>query len=142
MSFTITQLTIAALCILSVFAQTTVPQPDPSWDDYKVKSCCPQGFIEVRNYCVQCTAPNVFDAIDLRCRPCPADHAYNNATRACDCKVPCAAPRVLNANNICECPPDQKGTRKVFIIQSNTCECPPDLPLWNGKYCVKCPPGT
>lgn len=92
---------IVALILLFVHSQTTIPQPDPSWDDYKIKSCCSKGFIEVKNYCVQCTAPNVFDSIDQKCRPCPADHTYNAQTKQCDCKVACDAPRQLNANNIC-----------------------------------------
>ena len=85
------------LAVLIIFVQTqapntgsrTIPSPDPSWDDYRVKSCCPKGFMEVLNYCVQCTAPNVFDSIDQKCRPCPADHIYDNTTQSCVCKIPC-----------------------------------------------------
>jgi hypothetical protein len=104
-------LKIALLAVLVLVAQTqgTVPQPDPSWDDWKVKACCPKGFTEVSNYCVQCNAPYVFDAVDQKCKPCPADHTFNNATKSCDCKVPCELPRTLNANNICACPADTKG---------------------------------
>ena len=131
-----------AAIVLLATAQTTIPSPDPSWDDYKIKQCCPQCFIQVSNYCVQCTAPNVFDAVDQRCRPCPADHVYNNATKQCDCKVPCELPRQLSANNICECPADQKGVRRVWNESDRTCNCPANLPLWNGKYCVVCPTGT
>ena len=144
MAYLAQKLTIFAIIVLLAASQAgrTVPSPDPSWDDYKVKACCPQGFIEVSNYCVQCTAPNVFDAIDQRCKPCPFDHVYNNQTKACDCKVPCALPRQLNANNVCECPADQKGNRRVFNQADNTCTCPENLPLWNGRYCVVCPAGT
>lgn len=44
MSFSLIQIFFVTLCILSVFAQN-VPSPDPSWDDYKVKACCPKDFI-------------------------------------------------------------------------------------------------
>lgn len=88
MSFKVGRFLILSLLIILIQNQS-IPQPDPSWDDYKVKACCPQGFIEVLNYCVQCNAPNVFDSIDQRCRPCPPDHVYNNQTKSCDCKVPC-----------------------------------------------------
>lgn len=85
------KITILAMIVLLAHSQgsKTIPSPDPSWDDYKLKSCCPKGFMEVSNYCVQCTAPNVFDSIDQKCRPCPADHVYNNATKSCDCKIAC-----------------------------------------------------
>ena len=142
MSQVIIKTALLALLVLFVHSQTTIPQPDPSWSEYKVKSCCPQGFLEVKNYCVQCTAPNVFDPIDQRCRPCPADHTYNTQTKQCDCKVPCEAPRQLSATNVCECPADQKGTRRVWNESDKTCNCPSNLPLWNGKYCVACPAGT
>ena len=139
---TITQVVILALCLFTVFAQVTLPSPDPSWDDYKIKACCPKDFIEVSNYCAQCNAPNVFDSIDQKCRPCPADHVYNTASKACDCKVACEAPRQLNANNVCECPADQKGLKRVWNESDRSCGCPSNLPLWNGKYCVACPSGT
>jgi hypothetical protein len=147
MSNLVAKLAILSLCLFAVFTQTTIPQPDPSWDDYKIKSCCPKDFIEVKNYCVQCSPPNVFDSIDLRCRPCPADHTYNPQTKSCDCKAPvvvaptCVAPRILN-NNVCECPADQKGIKRVWNEAGKSCECPSNLPLWNGKYCVACPAGT
>jgi hypothetical protein len=142
MSFTKT--VILALCVFTVFSQVTLPYPDPSWDDYKVKACCPKDFVEVNNYCVQCSAPNVFDPIDQRCRPCPPDHSYNSLTKTCDCRVlvKCEAPRQLNSNNVCECPVDQKGIRRVWNESGKSCECPSNLPLWNGKYCVACPAGT
>jgi len=116
MAYLIEKVAIFAVLVLVASAQglKTVPTPDPSWDDYKVKSCCNPGFVEVANYCVQCTAPNVFDSIDNRCRPCPADHVYNAGTKQCDCRVPCELPRQLNANNICDCPADQKGNRRVW----------------------------
>ena len=50
-------------------ASKTFPNPDPSWTEYQVKSCCPRGFYEVLNYCVRCTAPNIYDAVDQRCKP-------------------------------------------------------------------------
>ena len=97
---------VLALVVLVAQAQTTIPQPDPSWDDWKVKACCPKGFVEVSNYCVQCNAPYVFDSVAQKCTPCPADHTFNNATKTCDCKVPCELPRQLSANNVCQCPAD------------------------------------
>ena len=108
MAYLVAKLALFAVFVMLVSAQgaKTFPSPDPSWDDYKVKSCCQQGFIEVNNYCAQCNAPNVFDAVERRCRPCPFDHVYNNVTKTCDCKVPCELPRQLSANNICECPMD------------------------------------
>ena len=136
---------IAVLAFIFLVAQAqnvTIPTPDPSWDDYQVKSCCPKGFLEVSNYCVQCSAPNVFDSISQVCRPCPTGQSYNNATKACDCTVPCAAPRALDSNNQCNCPADQKGNVKTWDQTANTCNCPANLPLWNGKYCVACPAGT
>lgn len=144
MAYLVGKLAIFALFVLIASAQAgkTIPTADPSWDDYKPKSCCPQGFIEVSNYCAQCTAPNVFDSIDQRCKPCPADHVFNAVTKQCDCKVPCELPRQLNANNICECPADQKGSKRVWNESDRTCNCPSNLPLWNGKYCVACPTGT
>ncbi len=36
---------IFGLITLLAVSQTTLPSPDPSWDDYKVKSCCPKGFV-------------------------------------------------------------------------------------------------
>lgn len=131
---------MAILVLIASSQYNSAPSPDPSWDESRLKSCCPQGFIEVSNYCVQCTGQNVFDAIDQRCRPCPADHTFNAQTRQCDCQPPCALPRVLNTNGICDCPVDQKGSRRVW--DGSNCYCPPELPLWNGKYCVKCPVGT
>lgn len=142
MTHSVAKLAIFSLLLIVAFTQVTFPKPDPSWDDYKVKSCCPKDFIEVKNYCVQCTAPNVFDAVDLKCRPCPADHSYNAKTQTCDCKIACEAPRQLNANNICECPADQKGIKRVWNETDKSCNCPANLPLWNGKYCVACPTGT
>ncbi len=120
----------------------SLPQPDASWDDYQIKSCCPKGFNEVGNYCVQCNAPYVFDSADQKCRPCPSDHIFNNQTGRCDCTVPCAAPRQINpANNQCECQ-TFNGTRMTYQPDTNKCVCPSNLPLWNGKYCVACPTGT
>ena len=137
---------IALIAVLLVVAQSqgsqSIPNPDPSWDEYQVKECCPEGYVEVLTYCVQCNSPYVFDSIDQKCVPCPADHVYNEETQRCDCKVPCAEPRQLNGNNVCECPADQKGNKRVFNEAENTCDCPLDLPLWNGKYCVVCPAGT
>ena len=133
---------VVLVVVASAQSSSTVPQPDPSWDDWKVKACCPKGFIEVSNYCVSCNAPNVYDSVDQRCKPCPADHSFNNATKTCDCKVPCELPRQLNANNVCECPVDGKGIKRVFDEATKTCACPANLPLWNGKFCVACPVGT
>lgn len=48
----------------------------------------------------------------------------------------------MNANNVCECPVDQKGLKKVWSESDQSCNCPANLPLWNGKYCVICPSGT
>ena len=131
--------------IIFVHAQATgsrtFPNPDPSWDEYQIKSCCPKGFYEVNNYCVQCIAPNVFDSIDQRCRPCPADHIYDDSTQSCVCKIPCPSPRVLNGKS-CECPADGKGIARVWNPTDKSCNCPSNLPLWNGKYCVACPAGT
>ena len=114
-----TKLLLLALLVLVAYSQAskTVPTPDPSWDDYQVKACCPKGFSEVSNYCVQCNAPNVFDSIDQRCRPCPIDHVYNNQTKSCDCRIAtatCELPRQLNSNNVCECLADGKGVKRVF----------------------------
>jgi hypothetical protein len=39
------KLFVIALVVLVASAQTTIPQPDPSWDDWKVKACCPKGFV-------------------------------------------------------------------------------------------------
>lgn len=142
MTSSLTKLTVFSLFLLAVFTQTTIPQPDPSWDDYKLKACCPKGFIEVQNYCVQCTDPNVFDSIDQKCRPCPADHTFNAQTKTCVCSVACEAPRKLSSNSICECLPDQKGLKMVWNQSEKSCSCPANLPLWNGKYCVACPAGT
>ena len=104
---------IALISIFVLLAQAqgtqTVPTPDPSWDDYRVKSCCPKDFIEVRNYCVQCSAPNVFDPVNQVCTPCAEGHTYNKVTQACDCtvpSVPCALPRLLDSKNVCSCPLD------------------------------------
>jgi hypothetical protein len=52
--FKITLAFAIAICVIS--QATTAPtssgvisrslsQPDPSWSDYQVKSCCPKGFI-------------------------------------------------------------------------------------------------
>lgn len=90
-----------------IFAQDTgaktFPAPDPSWTEYQVKSCCPKGFLEVLNYCVKCTAPNVFDPVDQKCKPCPEGFQYSNVTLRCEC-FKCDPPRALNpANGQCEC---------------------------------------
>lgn len=122
-------------------ALRTFPNPDPSWTEYQVKSCCPRGFNEVLNYCVKCTPPNVFDVADQRCKPCPADHLYNNVTSRCEC-FKCDPPRALNpVNNQCECK-TVNGTIMTYKNDTNECICPSNLPLWNGKYCVACPPAT
>lgn len=122
-------------------ASRTFPNPDPSWGQFQVKSCCPQGYYEVLNYCVKCAPPNVFDAIDSRCKPCPADHQYSNITGRCEC-FKCDPPRALNpANNQCECK-YVNGTIMTYKADTNECICPSNLPLWNGKYCVACPAGT
>lgn len=122
-------------------ASRTFPNPDPSWSKFQVKSCCPQGFYEVLNYCVRCKAPNVFDAIDSRCKPCPQDFRYSNATSRCE-YFKCDAPRAVNpANNQCECKV-VNGTIMTYNAGTNECVCPSNKPLWNGKYCVDCPPGT
>ena len=107
-------LLVVLVFVASAQSSSSIPQPDPSWDDWKVKACCPKGFIEVSNYCVSCNSPNVYDSVDQKCKACPADHVFNNATKTCDCKVPCELPRQLNAKNVCECPVDDKGTKKVF----------------------------
>ena len=122
--------------------QRTFAQPDPSWNEFQIKQCCPQGWIAVGNYCAKCTPPNVFDPIDQKCRPCPADHTYSEVTQRCEC-FSCDLPRKMNpANNQCECPTVGEGIRMRYMEDTNECVCPEDLPLWNGKYCVKCPPGT
>ena len=122
-------------------ATKTFPNPDPSWTEYQVKSCCPRGFYEVLNYCVRCTAPNVYDAVDQRCKPCPQDYVYNSATQRCDF-MKCDAPRAINpATNKCECK-IVKETQMIYKQETNECVCPPELPLWNGKYCVACPSHT
>ena len=107
-----------------------------------MKVCCPQGFLEVRNYCAKCTAPNVFDPLDQTCKPCPADHLYSNITQRCEC-FSCELPRKFNpVNNKCECEADDKGLPRIFLEDKGVCACPANLPLWNGKYCVACPTGT
>ena len=148
------KLSLVLLLVLGVFTQATtspfntgagvksLPQPDATWDDYQIKSCCPKGFNEVSNYCVKCNAPYVYDSIDARCRPCPSDHVFNTQTNRCDCTIPCALPRLISPqNNQCECP-TYKDVRMVWQESDNKCACPANLPLWNGKYCVACPSGT
>ena len=119
----------------------TFPNPDPSWNDFQIKSCCPKGFVEVYNYCVRCGEPNWFDPIDNKCKPCPADHTYSKVTGRCEC-FKCEAPRALNpVTNQCECK-TIKGVQMIYQDSTNECVCPSNLPLWNGKYCVACPPAT
>ena len=144
MAYLVGKLAVFAVLVLVASSQaaTTFSSPDPSWDTYQIKSCCKKGFVEVLNYCVQCNAPNVFDGIDNRCRPCPADHVFNNATKQCDCRIECELPRQLSANNICECPADEKGNKRVWDSVNKKCNCPDSLPLWNGRYCVACPVET
>jgi hypothetical protein len=57
------QIFIITLHVLSAFA-SDASLPDPSWDRFIPMSCCPKGFIEVSNSCVQCIAPNVFYSND------------------------------------------------------------------------------
>lgn len=122
-------------------ASKTFPNPDPSWTEYQVKSCCPRGFFEVLNYCVRCVAPNVFDPVVQKCQPCPQDFLYNNATGRCEF-MKCDPPRQINpATNKCECK-IVNGTQMIYRSETNECVCPDNLPLWNGKFCVACPPGT
>ncbi len=65
---------LLVLCVASLaFAQNTVITPDPSWSDYKPKSCCPTAFNLFGNYCVQCTAPLFWDAATGRCASCKPD---------------------------------------------------------------------
>lgn len=79
----------------------TFTQPDPSWNEYQIKQCCPQDYIAVDNYCVKCTPPNVFDPIDMACRPCPDGYMYSKLTKRCEC-FSCELPRKINpANNQC-----------------------------------------
>ena len=82
-------LLVVLIFVASAQSSSSIPQPDPRWDDWKVKACCPKGFIEVSNYCISCNVPNVYDSVDQKCKACPADHIFNNATKTCDCKVPC-----------------------------------------------------
>ena len=154
MAYLVGKITLISILVLLAQAQDTktVPTPDPSWDDYRVKSCCPKDFIEVRNYCVQCSAPNVFDAVNQVCTPCAEGHSYNKVTKACDCTVACAAPRQLDAKNVCSCPLDNNPvvankTQLEYDSVKNECNCPVSdntsgKHLWNGKYCVACPTGT
>jgi len=129
------------VCVASIAAAQV--NPDPSWSDYKPKTCCPTAYSVFGNYCVQCTAPLFFDASVGRCSSCPSDHIYNPTSKRCECTIPCDAPRTFNpTSRQCECPADQKGTRRVWSDVDKSCSCPPELPLWNGKYCVVCPAGT
>ena len=45
MAYLAGKITVFAVLVLLAVSQTTLPSPDPSWDDYKVKACCPQGFV-------------------------------------------------------------------------------------------------
>ena len=73
MAYLIAKLALVTLLVLATHSQN----PDPSWDDYQVKACCPEQYIEVKTYCAKCTAPNVFDPSTQLCTPCPFDHTYN-----------------------------------------------------------------
>jgi len=42
----------------------------------------------------------------------------------------------------CICPLDTKGRRRIMNPIDNTCMCPKDYPIWNEKYCDKCPVDT
>ena len=82
-----------------------------------------------------------FDPIDSKCKPCPADHTYSKVTGRCEC-FKCEAPRAMNpVTNQCECKA-VNGTQMIYKEDTNECVCPSNLPLWNGKYCVACPPAT
>ena len=74
---------ICAVCESRAPASQTFSQPDGSWNEFQIKSCCPEGWIEVGNYCAKCSAPNVFDPIDNVCKPCPSDHTYSEFTKRC-----------------------------------------------------------
>lgn len=76
---------------------------------------------------------------------------YNVISRTCACPDDrpnlingqcqgCNAPLFWNpSKNICDSCPN--GTH--YLVDERRCgQCPTNNPLWNGKYCVKCPPNT
>ncbi len=103
------------------------------------------------NTCLPCRYPSYWNLSTQKCDTCASPLVYNVVAKRCDCPEDrpnlingvcqgCQAPLFWNpAKKICDACP--QGTH--YLIDQQRCgQCPPDLPLWNGKYCVKCPLDT
>lgn len=137
MKYLTAKIIAASLLVIGSFSQATINPQDPTWgwDEFKELKCA-DGYNKVSNYCVKCDTASGknFDTVTKQCRTCPTGTKYSATKQSCECD--CVAPRQISpTTKKCECPGGQ-----TFI--NNECKCPEEKPLWNGKTCVACPPGT